>query len=91
MSITLEMPETLETRLREEIADLDREAKIAVALDLFRKEQISIYELRLMLGFSRSEVNRFLIERGEWAQSPTLEDLDNDSRTVARLRDSARP
>jgi len=48
--ITLDLPPDLERQLREEIPDLDAEVKIAVALDLFRKEQIAIYEFRLMLG-----------------------------------------
>ena len=83
MPITLELPPDLERHLREEIPDLDAEAKIAVALDLFRKEQITIYELRLMLGLSRSEVNTLLIERKEYAQSPTLEDLEDDYRRAS--------
>ena len=83
MPITLDLPPDLERQLREEIPDLDAEAKVAVALDLFRKEQITIYELRLMLGLKRSEVNALLIERKEYAQSPTLEDLENDYRIAS--------
>ena len=85
MPITLDMPQELERHLREEIPDLDKEAKIAVALDLFRKEQITIYELRLMLGLTRDEANALLVSRKEFAQSPTLEDLENDARTHAEL------
>jgi len=50
MPITLDLSPDLKRQLREEIPDLDAEVKIAVALDLFRKEQIAIYEFRLMLG-----------------------------------------
>jgi len=50
MPITLDLSLDLKRQLREEIPDLDAEVKIAVALDLFRKEQITIYELWLMLG-----------------------------------------
>jgi len=39
MSITLELPQGMEERLREEVADLDTEAITALGLELFRKEQ----------------------------------------------------
>ena len=78
MPILLELPAEVERRLREQITDLDGRAREAVALDLFRSETISIYELRLILGLTRSEVDRYLIGRGEYAQSPTMEDMEND-------------
>ena len=78
MSILLELPAEVEQRLREQITDLDGRAREAMALDLFRSETISIYDLRLILGMTRSEVDRYLIERGEYAQSPTMEDMEND-------------
>ena len=81
MLIVIAMPGEVEARLRELVPDLDRAAREAVALDLFRAETISIYDLRLLLGLSRSEVNRFLLDRGELAQSPTLEDLEHDFPT----------
>ncbi len=85
MTITLELPEELETRLREEVPDLDAEARIAVALDLFRKEQITHFELGRMLGLDRFETNALLVARQEYAQSPTLEDLENDYRTLSEF------
>jgi predicted HTH domain antitoxin len=85
MPITLDLPPDLERQLREEIPDLDAEAKIAVALDLFRKEQITIYELRLLLGLTRDAANALLVSRKEFAQSPTLEDVENDARTHSEL------
>ncbi len=85
MSITLDLPQDLERQLREVDPAFDAETKIVAALDLFRKEQITIYELRMMLGLTRDEVNALLIERREYAQSPTFEDLENDARTHAAL------
>ena len=85
MPILLEMPAEIERRLRTDEPNLDAEMKEAVALDLFRKEKISIYELRLMLGLTRSEVNKLLVDRQEWAQSPTLEDFENDYQTLAKI------
>lgn len=78
MSILLELPAEVERRIREQITDLDGRVREAVALDLFRSETISINDLRLILGMTRSEADRYLIERGEYAQSPTMEDLEND-------------
>ncbi len=85
MPITLDLPPDLERHLREEIPDLDAEAKIAVALDLFRKERITKYELGQILGLNRSATDAFLVERKEYAQSPTLEDMENDYRTMTEF------
>ena len=78
MPILLELSADVERRIREQFPDLDGRAREAVALDLFRSETISIYELRLILGMSRSEVDRYLIARGEYAQTLTMEDMEND-------------
>ena len=85
MAVTLELPPDLEKGLREETPDLEREAMISFALDLFRREKISVSVLGRMLGMNRFEANRFLIERGETAQMLTLEDLEGDYQ---RLREA---
>lgn len=85
MPITVEMPADTEQRLREENPNFDQEMREAVALDLFRKEKIGMYEFRQMLGLTRSEANAFLVDRQEWAQSPTLEELENDYQTLTRI------
>jgi predicted HTH domain antitoxin len=85
MAIVIEIPNDLEQRLREDVPNLDVEAREAVALDLFRKEKLTHYELGQILGLSRSETNTFLMDRKEYAQSPTLEDLENDYQTINNI------
>ena len=85
MPITVEMPADTEQRLRAENPEFDKEMCEAVALDLFRKEKIGIYEFRLMLGLTRSKANAFLVDREEWAQSLTLEELEKDFRTATAI------
>ena len=85
MPITLELPPGTELRLRQEPFDLDAEAVEAVALDLFRKERITHYELSQMLGLNRFETDAFLKARGEYAQSLTLEDLEEDYQNLTKI------
>lgn len=85
MPLTLELPPKLEAYLREDSPEFERDALVAVALDLFRREKISVSVLGQMLGMNRFEANRFLIERGETAQMLTLEDLEGDYQ---RLREA---
>ncbi len=85
MAIMLDLPTEMERRLREEVPDLDTEARVAVALDLFRKEQITHYELGQMLGLDRFETDTFLMDRNEFAQSLTREDVESDRQTLKQV------
>jgi len=86
MSITLELPDHVERRLRESSHDLERDVLQAVAINLFRASKISTYEFGQMLGFDRWESEQFLAERGILEQTLTLEDLEDDYRTMQSLR-----
>jgi hypothetical protein len=91
MSITLNLPADMEHRLRKSVPDLDAEAREAVALDLFRKEKITHYELGQLLDLDRFQTDAFLKARGEFAQSLTLVDVESDRRTVRDfLRETGR-
>ena len=91
MTITLPISCELELRLREESSVLDTEAKEAVALDLFRKEKISHFELGQILGLDRFETDSFLVKHREYAQSLTLEDLETDARVLSEMMAARRP
>jgi hypothetical protein len=82
MSITLNFPADVEHRLRKSVPDLDAEAREAVALDLFRKEKITHYELGQLLGLDRFQTDAFLKARGEFAQSLTHADVESDRRAI---------
>ncbi|MFO0937456.1 MAG: UPF0175 family protein [Gemmataceae bacterium] len=81
MPLTFNLPYEMEARLRVEFPNLDREALEAVALDLFRKSKISHFELGQLLELDRFETDEFLIQQQEYAQSPSLEDLEKDYQT----------
>lgn len=85
MSITLELPTELERRLRGVEPNLDIEVRDTVALDLFRKEKITHFELGQMLGLDRFETDAFLKARQEYAQSLTLADIESDRKSIKNL------
>lgn len=85
MSITLDLPSEMEHRLRKVVPNLDNEAREAVALDLFRRETITHYELGQILGLDRFQTDAFLKERQEFAQSLTLADVESDRRSIKEL------
>lgn len=49
------------------------------ALELFRQGKITLYRLRTILGLSIYEIDAYLVDRNEWAQSLTLEDMEEDN------------
>ena len=85
MSITLDLPSDVERRLRKAIPNLDSEAREAVALDLFRKQSITHYELGQMLGLDRFQTDSFLKQRQEFAQSLTVADVESDRQSIKDL------
>lgn len=85
MSITLDFPSELEQRLRRADPNLDAEARESVALDLFRKEKITHYELGQLLEFDRFETDAFLKRNEEYAQSLTLADIESDRKSIKEL------
>jgi len=85
MAVTLEFPAGLEEQLRRVTPDLESDTRTAIALDLFRRELISLSFFGSMLGMDRFEASRFLMERGETAQMLTLDDLEADYQTAKRI------
>jgi predicted HTH domain antitoxin len=86
MAITLELPPGMEERLRAEAPDIDfeREAKVGLAIELFRNETIGKYELGLILGSDRYDTDTFLKKRGEFAQCLTVEEVLEDAENLRR-------
>jgi hypothetical protein len=84
MATTVTRPPTVESRLRATRSDLDRDALEVQALELFRREAITHFELGQMLGLDRGETDAFLVDRREYAQCLTLEDLETDFQTITQ-------
>jgi predicted HTH domain antitoxin len=76
MAITFELPETVEQHLREEFADIERAAKEAALVELYRQEKLSHGELAQALGLSRYETDAVLKQHGVTDDVITPEELD---------------
>jgi len=85
MAVTIQLPADVEQRLRAEFADLDTEAKEALALDLFRRGRLSHYELSRVLGLDRFETDAYLKRHNVFEGSLTMQDLDEQSQTLERV------
>lgn len=85
MQITIHLPKDVEQRLRESSPDLERDAQEALALELFRKQRITHFELGQMLGLDRFETDAFLVDRAEFSQSPTTDELEGDLQKLIKL------
>jgi len=85
MAVTIQLSVDLEQRLRAEFADLDNEAKETLALDLFRRERISHFELSKVLGLGRFQTDAFLKRHNVLEGSLTMQDLDEQSQTLDRV------
>jgi hypothetical protein len=64
MMISFELPQTIEQQVRTNGADLNREAKVAYLLDLYRQDRISHAQLREALDVSFHEAERLIKEHG---------------------------
>jgi predicted HTH domain antitoxin len=85
MAVTIQFPADVEQRLRAQTPDLDTELKEAVALDLFRRGKLSHYELSKMLGLDRFETDAYLKRHNVVEGSLTMQDLDEQARTLDRV------
>jgi predicted HTH domain antitoxin len=85
MSVTFQLPDEVEQRLRAESPNLDAELKEAAALELFRQGKLSHYELAQVLGLDKYETNAYLKRHNVYEGSITMEDLEADRQTLGRL------
>ncbi len=85
MAVTIHLPADVEQRLRAQTPDLETELKEAVALDLFRRGKLSHYELSKMLGLDRFETDAYLKRHNVVEGSLTMQDLDEQARTLDRV------
>jgi predicted HTH domain antitoxin len=83
--VTIQLPDDVEQRLRAETPDLDARANEAVAIDLFRKGQLSHYELSKMLGLDRFDTDAYLKRHNVLEGSLTSEDLNEQAATLDRV------
>jgi hypothetical protein len=85
MQITLDIPDDLAATLAAAGQDPARAALEAIALDAYRQQRLSGYQLRTMPGISsRYELDGFLKERQVYDY--TLEDFEKDLAANRELR-----
>jgi predicted HTH domain antitoxin len=84
MSISIQIPESLEAVLRSQIGDLDQVAKEALAIEAYRSEKLSIGQVAELLGLTVYEAEGFMKRRGVPAPF-TLADFEHDRATLKQL------
>jgi len=84
MTVTVEIPDTLAAAMAAQGGDLSRVALEAMALEAYRADRLSEYEVQQLLGFNtRMDVHGFLKEHGVYLHY-SLEDLEHDIREADR-------
>jgi len=78
MSVTIELPAELESTLRRQIVDLDRAAKEALLVELYRQERITSHELASALGIDRFAADELLGRHGVTEDLPSLAQLRSE-------------
>lgn len=85
MSVTIDLPVEIESRLRTRTPDLAESLKEAAALELFRRGILSHFELSQVLGLDRFETDAYLQRHNVFEGSLTSEDIDADRQTLERV------
>jgi len=85
MAVTFQLPAEVEQKLRAQNSNLDREAKEAYGLELFRQGKLTHYELSQVLGLDRFETDAYLLNHNVFEGSLTNEDLEADRQTLDRI------
>ncbi|HEX4769978.1 MAG TPA: UPF0175 family protein [Bryobacteraceae bacterium] len=84
MTVTVEIPDQLAEVLIAQGNDLSRAVLEAMALEGYRVDRLSEYDVQQLLGFeSRLDVHGFLKEHGVYLNY-RLEDLEHDMREADR-------
>ena len=90
LKVTLDLPPEVEEKLRRETPNLDADVNEAYALELFRRGQISHFELSQVLGLDRFETDAWLKRHKVFEGSLTMADLEADRQTLRRVMGKAR-
>ncbi len=84
MTISFEIPHEIEQQIRTDGKDLDREAREAYLVELYRQDRITHHQLAQALNLSRFEADGVL-KRHKVSSGPTLMDLRPE---IGSLRDA---
>jgi len=82
MSVSINLPPTLEETLRRDIADLEQVAKESLLVELYRHQRITKHQLAAALGIDRFAANDVLNRFGVTEDLPTLEEIERQVETI---------
>lgn len=88
--MSFQLPGDLERDLRDNLHDLDREAKEAFLIALYRRGKISHAALSSALGIDRVETEEVLRRNGVTEDLGSVEDYLRDAQALEELRHSDR-
>jgi predicted HTH domain antitoxin len=85
MRLTLELPDEIEETLRAQWSNLPRHALEALAIEAYRSEVLTAFQVQKLLGFaSRWETDEFL-KKAQASLHYSADDLAQDLRTLREL------
>jgi hypothetical protein len=91
MQVTVEIPDEMAQRLTPNGEDPARATLEAVAIEGYRSGALTAYQTRRLLGFeTRYELDGFLKEHNVWEHAYSVEDLEQDRRTMQQLEAEGR-
>ncbi len=90
LNVSLDFPADLEDRLRRDNPNLAAEIKEIYVLELFRRGELSHFELSRVLGLDRFETDAWLKRHQVFEGSLTMADLDADRQTIDQVLSKAR-
>jgi hypothetical protein len=91
MQVTVEIPDEMAQKLAPDGQDPARALLEAVAIEGYRSGTLTAYQTRRLLRFeTRFELDGFLKAHNVWEHAYSLEDLEQDRRTMQRLEEEGR-
>jgi hypothetical protein len=91
MQVTVEIPDDMASRLTGPGQDAARATLEAVAIEGYRSGSLTALETRQLLGFeTRYELDGFLKAHNVWENAYSLEDLEQDRRTMRQFEAEGR-
>jgi len=85
MTVSFQLPASVEEKLRAQTPDISSDAKEAYAVELFRLGRLSHYELSQVLGLDRFQTNACLKRHNVIEGSLTMQDLEDQTQTLDRV------
>jgi len=85
MTISFELPREIEQQIRQNVADLNRDARESYLVDLYRQDLITHYQLAQELGLSRYETDGVL-KRHQVTMLVTAEEIRAQAASLREVR-----